>query len=67
MNEEQSEVLKSVRNVIIRKTFQNQKIEHFTSIEMKIMLKQKISQLPKIVALANAVFNSPNQSSKMQN
>jgi hypothetical protein len=59
MNEEQSEVLKSVRNVIIRKTFQNQKIEHFTSIEMKIMLKQKISQLPKIVALANAVFNSP--------
>jgi hypothetical protein len=31
------------------------------------MLKQKISQLPKIVALANAVFNSPNQSSKMQN
>lgn len=67
MNEEQSEVLKSVRNVIIRKTFQNQKIEHFTSIKMKIMLKQKISQLPKIVALANAVFNSPNQSSKMQN
>jgi hypothetical protein len=46
MTEEHNEMLRSTRDVFLRKAFQNEEIEHLTIMKMKIMLKLKhFSQL----------------------
>jgi biotin synthase-like enzyme len=45
MSEAHNEALKSVRDVLARKTFQTQENEQLTSLEIKEMLKPKTYEL----------------------